>query len=175
MANTDTDIPSKIEDFSSFAFEHTYKASNGNNAFFQLSNSVLRNSKNAIVEVPVSIFNQGLSGLEALAFYLKEHKGLRFCDIATMLNRDDRTIWDSYTEGKKKATTFSPSSESLFIPISIFQDRSFGVLEAISKHLKEQHTLKFSQIAQLLGKNDRTIWTAYNRAIKKSKGVHHAG
>jgi predicted DNA-binding protein (UPF0251 family) len=167
MANTDTDIPSKIEDFSSFASEPTYKASN---------DSVNEAEKaNQTSEIPVSIFNQGLSGLEAITFYLKEHRGLRFCAIASLLNRDDRTIWDSYTEGKKKAAAFSPSSESLFIPLSIFQNRSFGVLEAISKHLKEQHALKFSQIAQLLGKNDRTIWTAYHRASKKVKEVHHAG
>jgi len=178
MAGTDTDIPSKIEGFPSFASESTYRASNDSAASLSYSKNrsknVTQDAPKDITEVPVSIFNQGLSGLEALAFYLKEHQGLRFCSIASLLKRDDRTIWDSYTEGKKKVSSFSPSKDSLFIPLFIFQDRTLGVLEALSKHLKEQHFLKFSQIATLLGKNDRTIWTAYHRAKKKGSVVAHA-
>ena len=178
MAGTDTDIPSKIEDFPSFASEPTYKASNDSEDSLPHQKNRPKNAAQdapkGITEVPVSIFNQGLSGLEALSFYLKEHEGLRFCSIASILKRDDRTIWDSYTEGKKKASSFSPSKDSLFIPLFIFQDRTLGVLEALSKHLKEQHFLKLSQIAALLGKNDRTIWTAYHRAKKKGNMVTYA-
>jgi predicted DNA-binding protein (UPF0251 family) len=174
MAHTDTDIPSKIEDFLSLASENTYKASNDTGTHGSRVKSHA-DDRYAIDEVPVSIFNQGLSGLEALSFYLKEHAGMRFCAIASLLKRDDRTIWDSYTEGRKKVTSFLPSQNSLFIPLSIFQNRTFGVLEALSLHLKEDRCLKFSQIATLLGKNDRTIWTAYHRAKKKRTQVNHAG
>ena len=53
------------------------------------------------------------------------------------------------------------------IPSSIFLDRSISVLEAIVKYLKEERNLTYHQIAVLLNRDDRTIWTCYNRALKK--------
>tara|TARA_Y100000310_G_C20607360_1_gene776222 strand:- start:730 stop:945 length:216 start_codon:yes stop_codon:yes gene_type:complete len=53
------------------------------------------------------------------------------------------------------------------IPTSIFLDRSISVLEAIAKYLKEEKNLTYHQIAVLLNRDDRTIWTCYNRAIRK--------
>ena len=166
MGDTDTDIPSKIGDYSSSGSDDTYRASK--------SSIGTKSNDPSALYVPISIFNQELSGLEALSYYLKEHAGLRFCVIASLLNRDDRTIWDSYTQGKKKALSFSNTTSTFHIPLYIFEDRNLGVLEALSKYLKEERALKFSQIAKLLGKNDRTIWTAYHRAQKKRSQVNHA-
>ena len=53
------------------------------------------------------------------------------------------------------------------IPTSIFLDRTISVLEAITKYLKEEKNLTYHQIAILLNRDDRTIWTCYNRAKKK--------
>jgi hypothetical protein len=58
-------------------------------------------------------------------------------------------------------------SEIENIPTSIFLDRSISVLEAISKYLKEEKNLTYHQIAVLLNRDDRTIWTCYNRAKGK--------
>ncbi|MCH8022673.1 MAG: hypothetical protein IH932_02890 [Thaumarchaeota archaeon] len=57
----------------------------------------------------------------------------------------------------------------LSIPTSIFRDRSLSVLEAIAEYLKEQEGMRYSEIAKLLNRDDRTIWTAYNRAKAKRK------
>jgi hypothetical protein len=54
------------------------------------------------------------------------------------------------------------------IPTSIFLDRTISVLEAITKYLKEEKNLTYHQIAVLLNRDDRTIWTCYNRAKKKN-------
>jgi hypothetical protein len=54
------------------------------------------------------------------------------------------------------------------IPTSIFLDRTISVLEAITKYLKEERNLTYHQIAVLLNRDDRTVWTCYNRAKKKN-------
>ena len=54
------------------------------------------------------------------------------------------------------------------IPITIFT-KELGSTEAIVKYLKENMKLRYSQIAKLLNRNERTVWTVYNKAIKKKK------
>ena len=55
------------------------------------------------------------------------------------------------------------------IPVSIFDDRRLGVLESLVFYLRENLSLKNSEIAKLLNRDDRTIWTVYNRVKKKIK------
>lgn len=55
------------------------------------------------------------------------------------------------------------------LPISIFDNKELSCLETIVKYLKEEFNLRFHEIALLLNRNDRTIWTTYNNAIKKRK------
>ncbi|MFC1728656.1 hypothetical protein ACFLZ7_04320 [Nanoarchaeota archaeon] len=57
--------------------------------------------------------------------------------------------------------------EELEVPLSLFRDRSISVLEALSEHLKDKKGLSYHEIAVLLNRDDRTIWTCYNRAKKK--------
>lgn len=53
------------------------------------------------------------------------------------------------------------------IPSFIFRDRSLAALEAVVVYLKDSQGLTYSQIAKLLNRDDRTIWTTYQRAKKK--------
>ena len=55
----------------------------------------------------------------------------------------------------------------ILIPLSIFLDRGVSVLEAVSEYLKDSKKLSYHEIAVLLNRDDRTIWTCYNRAKKK--------
>ena len=55
------------------------------------------------------------------------------------------------------------------IPIYIFQDRTLSVLETIVEYLKEKLKLTYHEIAVLLNRDDRTIWTCYHRAKEKRK------
>jgi hypothetical protein len=59
--------------------------------------------------------------------------------------------------------------ETVKIPSSIFRDRNLAPLESITEYLKDQHGLSFHEIAVLLNRNDRTIWTCYSRAKKKQQ------
>ena len=60
------------------------------------------------------------------------------------------------TETKKEA-----------IPLSIFKHQKSGALESLCKYMKENLNMKYMEIARLLQRNERTIWTAYNKAKQK--------
>ncbi len=56
------------------------------------------------------------------------------------------------------------------IPSFIFRDRSLAALEAIVVYLKDTQNMSYADIAQLLNRDQRTIWTTYDRARKKLGG-----
>lgn len=56
---------------------------------------------------------------------------------------------------------------SIHIPSYIFKDRTLKVLEVLVEYLKEDCNLNYSEIAVLLNRDARTIWTVYQRALKK--------
>ena len=60
--------------------------------------------------------------------------------------------------------------EQLTIPTTIFKDRTYSVLEAIVLYLKEGKNLTYHEIAVLLNRDDRTVWTVYSRVKKKKNG-----
>jgi len=124
------------------------------------------------VELPSSIcVDRTLSVLEIISEYLKEQKEMSYHEIAELLNRDDRTIWTCYNRAKKKRGKGKSKVKHSGVPIpaDIFKDRELSVLEVISEYLKESKEMSYHEIAELLNRDDRTIWTCYNRAKKKRK------
>ena len=69
----------------------------------------------------------------------------------------------SIKQGKKQTPGF------IEIPTYLFRDRSVAVLEALVEYLKDVKGLTYHEIALMLNRNDRTIWTVYDRAKKKRK------
>ena len=67
---------------------------------------------------------------------------------------------------------FSAEKEGseVLIPSSIFLDRKISVLEAVTEYLKNKKEMSYHEIAVLLNRDDRTIWTCYNR-VQKKRGV----
>lgn len=53
------------------------------------------------------------------------------------------------------------------VPAYLFRDRSVAVLEALVEYLKDVNGLSYHEIAILLNRDDRTVWTVYNRVKKK--------
>ena len=122
------------------------------------------------IKVPLSIFSGKLSPLEALVKYLKENLGLRYHQIASELNRDDRSIWGTYRNIRSKGGfSFDLKKNELFIPVSIFKDRSLSILENFITYLKEEYNIPIKEISFLINKKLSTVWTAHNRAKKKRK------
>lgn len=118
--------------------------------------------------IPVSIFNKRLGSLESIVKYMKEELKLSNKKIGEMLNRDNRTIWGIYNKAKTKNPEKLNVKSKLFIPIDIFKPRKLSVLEAIVYYLKEHYNLRLHEIALYLQRNDRTIWTVYQKAKHKA-------
>ena len=118
--------------------------------------------------IPISIFVKEISGLETICKYLKENLKLKYSKIASLLNRDHRTIWISYNNAVKKKKSLLEIKETPYlVPISLFTNRKFSVMEILVSYLKENYSLSFSQIAELLQRDQRNIWTIYSRYKKK--------
>ena len=119
--------------------------------------------------IPISIFEiKNLSALEVICKYLKENLELNYSKIALLLNRNSRTIWTTYNNAvKKKKESLVVKDSRFFIPISILKNRKLSVLEGIVSYLKDRFNLRYSEISILLNRDERNIWTVYNRAKKK--------
>ena len=114
-----------------------------------------------------------LSILESVVRFFKDIKKLNFHEIGVLLKRDERNVWTVYSRAKKKMPEFSYSSKldisDVIIPVSVFHDENFCVLETLSVFLKDSKLLNYHQIGLLLNRDERNIWTVYNRAKKKTK------
>ena len=123
------------------------------------------------VKVPISVFNnEKLGALETIVKYLRENKLLSFKQIGSLTNRNDIALAVSYRNAKKKLEEkFVEEISPYYLPVSILQDRKFSVLENVVSYLKDTFGLTYHKIAILLNRNDRTIWTVYQRARKKRR------
>jgi hypothetical protein len=73
----------------------------------------------------------------------------------------------SYSE-EKIQQLLEKKKQEVKIPSSIF-NKKLSSFESIVKYLHENKDLQKNKIAELLGRNPRTIWTTYNNATKKQK------
>jgi hypothetical protein len=118
--------------------------------------------------IPLTIFNPTLSSLETISKYLHENLNISFKRIGSLMNRSEKTIWQAYNFSLKKYDKrFLVTRTSYVIPLSIFSDRKYSNLEAVVLFAKEEYSLRFSDLAAILHRDQRTIWTVYNRALKK--------
>ena len=115
-----------------------------------------------------SVFaDRSLGILESITRYLKDEHRISYSQIARLLNRNPRTIWTAYKSAKRKSKKTVTDETSMTVPISIFRDEKLGPLEVITYWLKENAGMSYSNIARVLNRNPRTIWTSYNRAVQK--------
>ena len=122
--------------------------------------------------IPLNILRNN-SSLEAIVMYMKDILGMKFNRIAELLNRNQKSIWVTYANAKKKQIILDVNNDSqLNLPISIFVSRNFSILETIVFYLRNNHNLSFNQISDLLGKNYRTIWTVHKRVSRKLEHEH---
>ena len=133
-----------------------------------INNQIIESStEEQQIMIPVSIFSFDLCPSEALTKYLKEEHDLNYHEISVLTNRNERGVWANYQRAIKKKSTKFEISDSIFVPISIFQNNKFSILECLISYLKEVSHLKNSKIAKLLNKNSSNIWTIYNRTKVK--------
>jgi hypothetical protein len=96
----------------------------------------------------------------------------------TDLSRDKLELLETFMKIEKLKESREISTEDILeaikakkegIPISIFDSR-LAPSESLIKYLKENLSLSYHDIAELLNRDDRTIWATYQNASKKIKG-----
>ena len=133
---------------------------------------ILDNEKQICIPVTV-LSNRKLGILEVIVKFLHEDEDYTFSQIAGLLKRDNRTIWSSYSKAHKKAPEkLVAASSEVLVPLKVFSNRSLGVLECLVLYLKNEFGMKYSEIGRVLSRDQRTIWTVYNRAIKKQSELN---
>ena len=134
-------------------------------------NRLLKVEAKEEVKVPISVFkNEKLSSLETIVKYLRENKLLAFKQIGSLTNRNEIALAVTYRNAKRKLEAkFIEEISPYYLPVSILKDRKLSVLENIVSYLKDTFGLTYAKIAVLLNRDDRTIWTVYQRAKKKKK------
>ncbi len=73
---------------------------------------------------------------------------------------------DSFSPVPFSSSNFPSSNAAAPVPLSIFSSRLSG-LQAIVRYLHDARKLPFSEIASLLGRDPRTVWSSY----AQSRGV----
>jgi len=157
------------------------------NVVFQLIKDIPNKDKNKVIQqvlsiekgelIPISIFNSKLSGLEAITIYLKDERKQSVKQISKLLNRKTSTIYTTYQNAKLKLKKPKLNKQkkaifdfSITIPISIFSNRKYSILESLVSHLKEKKDLSMTKIAALVNRNYNTIKTVYSRyKVKKDE------
>ena len=111
-------------------------------------------------KIPVSIFNaKKLSSFELVVRFLKDKTKLKNNKIAGLLMRSQQSVWNTYKNSKKKFSgKLEIKSSEYDIPVSVFQNKC-SILESIVAYLKEKHDLRFSEIAKLINRDQRTVCT----------------
>lgn len=115
------------------------------------------------INIPVEIFSQSLSPLEAIVKFLKENKNMHHADIASTLKRTQKTIWTIYSRVKTKKKF--QIKNKLSIPLTSFRDRKYSIMEIVVKNLLLEHNIK--SIAVILNKPVQTIYTIKRRVDNK--------
>ncbi|MEK6834967.1 MAG: S8 family serine peptidase [Nanoarchaeota archaeon] len=123
----------------------------------------------ALMLVPISIFKNN-SPLEALVKYLKENLNLSLNEIASLINRDPRTIWITYENAKKSIKKLEIRNKQL-VPLNIFNNRKLSILENLVYYLQNKE-ISLNNIAKILNRNYKTIYTVYSRVKNKNSNVY---
>ena len=127
---------------------------------------ILERVKLEQVVVPLSVFSKKLSALETIVKYLRENRELKYNEIAKILARDPISIGVTYRNAVTKYKDRLDDSSIESFPAAIIQNRTLSVLENIVYYLKSTG-LRFCEISDILQRDERTVWTVYNRALKK--------
>lgn len=115
--------------------------------------------------VPISIFQTKLHPLEAITRYLKK-QNKKNKEIAELLNKKPSAISRAYKNSKNKK--FAVKKTKFYVPLSEFRKPKLSILETVVNYMRNKN-LKFTDIAKLLDRNPKTVWTIYQRARKKMR------
>lgn len=118
--------------------------------------------------IPLSIFNPHLGALESIVKYMRDELSLDYASIARILNRNEGPIGVTYRRAKAKHDGTLDMTSADHIPFGIFSNKKLSVFENIAYYLAKQGR-DWHDIAMILHRNDKTVWTVLDRAKRKMK------
>ena len=118
--------------------------------------------------IPSTIFSKKLSPFEGIVKYLKENEGKKLSEISALTGRNLSSVWQTYRNAvKKDSSPIKIQKTEYLIPLKVIKEKKFSILESIVIYLKDEFGLNYRKIGELLQRNERTIWTVYQRGMKK--------
>lgn len=120
------------------------------------------------ISIPVSVFSQKLSPFETVVKYLVENLNLKYSEAGRLLKKERQVIWITYKRAFKKNPGKFDDVSGLNIPISYLSSEKLSISELIVGYLKDNSHMKNNEIAHLLKRDFRTIWTLYKRFLNKN-------
>ena len=87
--------------------------------------------------------------------------------ITTMYLKMENDTKEKRTVGKRTPKKKSEAYKGILISTNIFKDREVSVLERLVEHMKDDHNLRFCDIAGMLNRGYGAIRTVYVRAREK--------
>jgi len=132
--------------------------------------SLLEKRKKKGLSIPLSVFSERILGpLEAVVKHLKESEALTYVEIGSILGRNPAVIGVVYRNARKKDVSTARHLKSGWdIPVTALSGSKLTILESVVRHLKEDKRLNYSKIGALLKRDQRTIWTVYQNAFRKT-------
>lgn len=86
--------------------------------------------------------------------------------LVDIFNQITERLRQKYNYSDEEIFRLWGNENALPIPIAIFSGK-LSPAEALAKFLKENHNIGFNEISELIGRNKRSIWANYKRAVKK--------
>ena len=132
-----------------------------------IMNTLVKEKK--IISIPISLFRHvQLSAFELIVTYLRNNLNLRLSEIANLTARNPQAVYITLRNAKSKFQQDLVVQYSEYdIPLQIIADRNYSILETIVAYLVEKKGLSLAEISKLLYRDNRTIWTIYDRYKKK--------
>ncbi len=118
--------------------------------------------------IPLSIFSQNLHPAEALCKFLKEEVHLTNQQAGTFLGRNGKTVWGTYQRAvRKRKQPFARVAEPYVLPLSLFANSKYSILENITHYLSSTYHLPVSTIAAVLSTTPQSVRVLLHRAQRK--------
>jgi hypothetical protein len=75
-----------------------------------------------------------------------------------------------YRMTPRQVIEYLQKPQAIALPLSVFANRKLGVMETVVKYLRENAGMQYREIAEILDRDNRVIWTTYDKAKKKDPG-----
>ena len=86
--------------------------------------------------------------------------------LVDMFSKISERLKQKYDYSDDEIFNLWNSENMLYVPAAIFAGK-LSPAEALAKYLKENHNLGYHEISEFIGRDERSVWANYKRAIKK--------